>query len=355
MSVTQETTIAPPDVSARNQLESVMIHSFATLDMQEVQDEARAVFDLEIQALELVKNRIGDEFFEAMHIILSSAGKLILMGVGKSGHIAEKLAATFCSTGTPAVYLNAAEASHGDLGIYSPKDVTILISKSGSTSEILRTLPTLKRFGSQIIAILGNTESPLARQADVVIDASVEKEACALNLAPTSSTTTALVIGDALAVVLMKLRHFTREQFALCHPAGQLGRQLLLHTGDLMHSGDRLPTAYPQTSLKDVIIEISSKGLGAACVIDKNDHLLGIITDGDLRRAFQQYDDIRSLTAEDVMTADPTTIHFDMLLDDAARMMENRTSQITVLPVVDFDGKCLGLIRLHDILQTDLV
>jgi arabinose-5-phosphate isomerase len=355
MTVTHETTIAPPEESTYNHLEPVIMHSFATIDLKEVKEEARQVFDLEIEALERVKNRIGNEFFNAMHIILSSSGKLVLMGVGKSGHIAEKLAATFCSTGTPAVYLNAAEASHGDLGIYSPKDVTILISKSGSTAEILRTLPTLKNFGSQIIAILGNTDSPLARQADVVIDASVEKEACALNLAPTSSTTTALVVGDALAVVLMKLRHFTREQFALCHPAGQLGRQLLLRTGDIMHGGDRLPKAYPQTSLKDVIIEISSKGLGAACVIDNNDHLLGIITDGDLRRAFQEYDDIRALTAEDVMTVNPTTIHYDMLLDDAARMMENRQSQITVLPVVDFDGRCLGLLRLHDILQTDLV
>ena len=259
------------------------------------------------------------------------------------------------STGTPAVFLHAAEAVHGDLGIYTPGDPSILISKSGSTAELLRLIPVLRQFRSPLIAIVGNLNSSMAKQADVVLDARVDREADPLNLAPTCSTMAALGLGDALAVALMMARRFTDQDFARYHPAGQLGRNLWLKVADVMHENDAVAWVKPETPLRQVIIAMSQRPLGAACVVGEDLQLLGIITDGDLRRALLTHEDIRLLHAADCMMRQPITITPEASLRDATRLMEDRPSQISVLPVVDSGSqRCLGLIRIHDIYQPEL-
>lgn len=317
---------------------------------------AREVLEAEAQAILKVAERLSDSLAQAVALILAHPGKVVVSGIGKSGAIAHKIAATLASTGTPAVFLHAAEAVHGDLGIYTPGDPSLLISKSGATAELLRLIPVLRRFRSPLIALVGNLNSPLARQADVVLDARVEREADTLNLAPTCSTTAALALGDALAVALMHARNFTKDDFARYHPAGQLGRNLWLTVADVMHRGEAVAWVGPETPLRQVIIAMTERPLGAACVVDEAGNLLGLITDGDLRRALITRQDIRGVKAAEIMTARPTTITPGASLKEAAQLMEDRPSQISVLPVVEPSSRrCLGLIRIHDIYQPELI
>lgn len=329
-----------------------MPSSLPTKDWHEI---ARSVLAAEAQALTAAAARLDHNLTKAVELLLNHVGKVVVSGIGKSGHIGQKIAATLASTGTPAVFLHAAEAVHGDLGIYTPGDPSILISKSGSTAELLRLVPVLRQFQSPLIAILGNLNAPLARQADVVLDGRVDREADPLNLAPTCSTTVALALGDALAVALMMARRFTDRDFARYHPAGQLGRTLWLKVADVMHQNEAVAWVKPDTPLRQVIIAMTQRPLGAACVVDEDSRLLGIITDGDLRRALLTHEDIRRLQARDCMTRQPTTITPEASLKEATRLMEDRPSQISVLPVVDSRSQqCRGLIRLHDIYQSEL-
>ncbi len=317
---------------------------------------AQAVLEAEARALTAVAARLDHNLTTAVELLLKHAGKVVVSGIGKSGHIGQKIAATLASTGTPAVFLHAAEAVHGDLGIYTPGDPSLLISKSGSTAELLRLIPILRQFRSPLIAILGNLKSPMAQQADVTLDAGVAREADPLNLAPTCSTTAALALGDALAVALMMARRFTHQDFARYHPAGQLGRNLWLKVADVMHQNDAVAWVKPDTPLRQVIIAMSQRPLGAACVVDEDYRLLGIVTDGDLRRVLLTHEDIRALHAGDGMTRQPVSISPEASLREAARLMEDRPSQISVLPVVDSRShRCLGLIRIHDIYQPELI
>ncbi len=321
--------------------------------MDECLTAARDALRVEADAIRQAAEHLDGNMTRAVEIILAHRGKVLVVGLGKSGHIAQKIAATLCSTGTPAVFLHASEAVHGDLGMYTPGDPTILVSKSGATSELVQLLPLLRQFKSPLIGILGNLTSILAQQVNVVLDARVGKEADPLNLAPTSSTTVALALGDALAVALMTARRFTDTDFARFHPAGQLGRNLLLQVSDVMHVGQQIAWVAPKDPVRDVVVGMTQHPLGAACVVD-NDKLAGIVTDGDLRRALQSHDDIRGLRVVDIMTKDPITVGPSMVLRDAVRIMEDRPSQISVLPVVDDDGHCVGLLRIHDVYQAGL-
>ena len=310
----------------------------------------RAAMEAEAEAIAIAARRLDAQFARAVELILRHGGKVVVTGIGKSGRVAQKLVATLSSTGTPAVFLHPAEAVHGDLGVYAAEDPTIMISKSGATAELLRLVGVLRDFRSPLIGILGNVASPLASAVDIVLDASVRAEADLHNLAPTSSAAVALAIGDALAVAVMQARRFTPEDFAVYHPAGQLGRNLELAVGEVMHGTADTAFATPGDSLRAVVIAMTQHPLGAACVIDEEGRLAGLITDGDLRRALEKYDDIRPLCAAQIMTPNPTLIGPQARLHEALRLMEDRPSQIYVLPVVEqATRKCLGLLRLHDI------
>jgi arabinose-5-phosphate isomerase len=315
---------------------------------------ARATLLAEAEAIRVAAERLDDRIAHVVDLILASNGKVVVTGMGKSGHIGQKIASTLCSTGTPAVFLHAAEATHGDLGIYSPGDPTILISKSGATAELVHLIPILRQFKTPLIGILGNLTSPLAQQVDVVLDGRVVREADPLNLAPTSSSTVALALGDALASALMHARRFSNEDFARYHPSGQLGRNLQLVVSDVMHTGSHVAWVAPEAGLRDVVIAMTDHPLGAACVVDASRLLKGIITDGDLRRALQSHEDIRYLTAAEIMKANPIAIAPSATLKDAARVMEDRPSQISVLPVVEENRECIGLLRIHDLYQPGL-
>ena len=318
-------------------------------------EAAREAMEIEAEAIRAAGRRLDDNLERAVDMILAHRGKVVVTGLGKSGHVARKIVATMCSTGTPAVFLHAAEASHGDLGIYTPGDPTLMVSKSGNTAELMNLIPFLRDLPSQRIGILGNPQSPLAAAMDVVLDASVEREADPGNLAPTASATVALVLGHALTVALMRARNFSVDDFGRYHPGGHLGRSLRLTVSDVLHGREEVAWAWPEDSLKKVVIAMSHYPLGAACVVDSAGRLAGLITDGDLRRALRAHDDIRGLTAADVMTANPVTISPRARLLDALRLMEDRPSQISVLPVTDpADGQCLGLLRVHDIYRADL-
>ena len=318
-------------------------------------EAAREAMEIEAEAIRTAGRRLDDNLARAVDVILAHPGKLVVTGLGKSGHVARKIVATLCSTGTPAVFLHAAEASHGDLGIYAPGDPTLMVSKSGNTAELLDLIPFLRDLPSQRIGILGNPQSPLAAEMDVVLDASVEREADPDSLAPTASATVALVLGHALTVALMRARNFSVDDFGRYHPGGHLGRSLRLTVTDVMHGREEIAWAWPDDSLKKVVIAMSRFPLGAACVTDAAGKLLGLITDGDLRRALEAHDDIRGLAAADVMTANPITVSPQARLSDALRLMEDRPSQISVLAVIDpADRQCLGLLRVHDIYRADL-
>ena len=292
----------------------------------------------------------------ALTLLAGCEGKVIITGIGKSGFIARKIAATMTSTGTRAVFLHPSDALHGDIGIVHASDVVVLLSNSGETDEILGMLPYLKNRGVPLIAIVGNVNSTVARNADAVLDASVDKETCPFNLAPTASTTVALAIGDALALTVMQIKGLTPEDFALNHPAGRLGKRLTLKVADLMRRGDDNPTVLPSASWVEVVSAITRGGLGAVNVVTDAGMLAGIITDGDLRRAVQKIDptEFRALSAEGLMTRNPITTTPDALAYAALQLMENRPSQISVLPVVDADRRSVGLLRLHDLVRSGL-
>ena len=316
---------------------------------------ASEILKLEGQELLDAADRIAESVVKSSDIISNHSGKVVLCGMGKSGLIAQKIAATLCSIGNKAVFLHAAEAVHGDLGIYAPGDPTILISKSGATEEMLRLIPILKEFNSPLIGILGNMKSPLVRQMDIVLDASVQKEADPLGIVPTSSTTLTLAIGDAIVGVLMSQGDFKQDDFARLHPAGDLGRRLRLIVENIMQSIQDVAIVSKNDNLRKVVIEMTEKPQGAALVVDGENQLIGIITEGDLRRALADGKDIDKITVIDLMTPNPIAININSPLKEAIILMEDRKSQISVLPVVKNDGKtCAGLLRLHDIYQKNL-
>jgi arabinose-5-phosphate isomerase len=319
--------------------------------------EVQAFLRLESEAIAQTAARLqGAEIKRVVELLAACKGKIVIVGVGKSGIIAQKIAATMTSTGTGALYLHPSDALHGGIGIINAGDVVMILSNSGETDEIIEMLPYLKRRQVPIIALVGNPASTLARRADAIIDGSVDQEACPLNLAPTTSTTVALALGDALAMTLMGVKGLTPDDFAVNHPAGQLGKRLTLTVADLMHSGPDNPTIELGAMWVDAVKGISAGGLGAVNVIDDAGRLAGIITDGDLRRAIQSRDpaSLTKLPCAELMTPNPTVATSELLAYDALQLMENRPSQISVLPVVDGNRVCVGLIRLHDIVRSGL-
>jgi len=324
-----------------------------TLSAPNLLQLARDTLDIEAAALQGLKARLDDRFVRAVEMILAVKGRVVVTGMGKSGHIGRKIAATLASTGTPAMFVHPAEASHGDLGMIKAVDVVLGISNSGESDELVAILPVLKRQGVPLIAMTGGLQSSLARHADVVLDSSVEKEACPLNLAPTASTTAQLALGDALAVALLDARGFKPEDFARSHPGGSLGRRLLTHVGDVMRAGDQVPRVLPEAGFSELMREMSHKGLGASAIADAQGHVLGIFTDGDLRRLIEKGQDLRALKAADVMHAHPRTIRQDALAVEAADMMEQH--RITSILVVDGQGLLCGAINSNDLMRAKVI
>lgn len=314
---------------------------------------AHQVLDIEARAIEALKDRLDQSFCAAVQLILDSSGRVVVSGMGKSGHIARKIAATLASTGTPAFFVHPGEASHGDLGMITTGDVLIALSNSGESPELLTILPIVKRKGAKLITMTGNPKSSMAREADVHLDASVAQEACPLGLAPTASTTAALALGDALAVVLLDARGFGAEDFALSHPGGALGRRLLVHVSDLMHGGAALPCVAENALLSEALLEMTRKGLGMTAVVDAQGRLTGVYTDGDLRRTLDKSGDIRALQVSEVMSRNPRTIPAERLAAEAVQIMEQY--KINGLLVVDGDHKPVGALNMHDLLKAGVV
>ena len=311
------------------------------------------VIDLENQAVAALSSRIDQAFCDAGEVILNCSGRVVVVGMGKSGHIGGKIAATLASTGTPAFFVHPGEASHGDLGMITANDTVLAISNSGETAEILTILPLIKRMEVKLIAFTGNGNSTLAKQADVVINVGVDKEACPLNLAPTSSTTATLVMGDALAVALLESRGFTEEDFARSHPGGALGKRLLLFVKDIMHSDDAVPAVLESAKLTDALLEMTGKGLGMTAVVDSEQKLAGIFTDGDLRRVLNQRQDITNIDIRDVMTRDPVTCRAEMLAAEAVAIMESK--KINGLVALDDENRVVGALNMLDLLAAGVV
>jgi arabinose-5-phosphate isomerase len=314
----------------------------------------RRVLEVETRGLVALTARIDGAFSDACRLLLASSGRVVCIGMGKSGHVARKIAATFASTGTPAFYVHPGEAGHGDLGMITDADIVLALSNSGETDELLMLLPVFKRQGNALVAMTGRPDSTLATTADIHLDVSVPAEACPLDLAPTSSTTAALALGDALAVALLEARGFTADDFARSHPAGTLGRRLLLHITDVMHGGDEIPRVHADASLSDALLEMSRKHLGLTAVVDADNRLLGLYTDGDLRRTLDDVAiDLRKTRIDAVMTRTPKSIGSDALAVEAARMME--AHKINALLVVDADGRVVGALNIHDLLRARVV
>ena len=322
-------------------------------DRQTLIDSGKRTIAIEQQCIAELQERLDQRFIRACELILACQGRIVVTGMGKSGHIARKIAATLSSTGTPAMFVHPAEASHGDLGMITDKDVVMALSNSGTTAELMNILPLLKRKGVPFITLTGNPESTLAQTADANLDVSVSQEACPLGQAPTSSTTAALVMGDALAMALLEARGFTEEDFAFSHPGGRLGRRLLLKVKDLMHQGEEIPQVAPNTLLKDALYEISAKGLGMTTIVDQQGHLQGVFTDGDLRRALDAGCDIMQTAVDSVMTQHGKTISPLAMATEAARLMEE--NRIYTLIVIDDAGALQGVIRMHDLLQANVI
>ncbi|RUM30802.1 MAG: KpsF/GutQ family sugar-phosphate isomerase [Aquifex sp.] len=322
------------------------------MNPKDILELGRKVISEEIRGLERLRSSLDENFSKAVLLILKCEGKVVLTGIGKSGHVARKIASTFSSTGTPSVFLHPAEALHGDLGLIDKKDVVIAISNSGESSEVLAIVPYLKLQGVPLIGITNNPESSLAKHSDIVLTLNIDKEACPLDLAPTTSSTATLVLGDALAMVVMQLKGFTKKDFALRHPAGSLGRKLRL-VKDLYHTGEEMPIVKENTPMKEVIIEMTAKGFGATAVVNEEGKLVGIITDGDLRRFVNRGGSFERTTAKDVMTKNPKTIYPDELALVALKKMEDHN--ITVLIVVNRENKPIGIIHMHDILKAEIV
>lgn len=314
---------------------------------------AQRTIRLELEAIQDLLARINDDFVRACELILASKGRVVVLGMGKSGHVGNKIAATLASTGTTAFFVHPAEASHGDMGMITRDDVVLALSNSGSTAEIVTLLPLIKRLGIRLISMTGNPDSPLATAAEVNLDARVSQEACPLNLAPTSSTTVSLVLGDALAVALLEARGFTAEDFAFSHPGGALGRRLLLKVDNVMHAGDNLPRIKRGTSLRDALLEMTQKGLGMTVVTEDDGRLAGIFTDGDLRRTLDRNIDVRQTIIDDVMTAHGKTARADMLAAEALKIMEDH--KISSLVVVDENDLPIGALNMHDLLRAGVM
>ena len=317
-------------------------------------DLGLAVLKTEADAISALCDRLDQNFSRACDLILNCKGRVVVTGMGKSGHIGNKIAATLASTGTPSFFMHSGEASHGDLGMITAEDLVIALSNSGETSEITLLLPLLKRLGIPLLALTGKTGSTLARSADIHLDVSVSKEACPLGLAPTSSTTATLAMGDALAVAVLEARGFTEQDFALSHPGGNLGRRLLLRVSDIMHSGAAVPLVNTQTTLKDTLLEMTAKGLGMAGVIDTaSNRLAGIYTDGDLRRTFEKMPDIETALVRDFMTANCVTIGAERIASEALKIMHDK--KINALMVVDEKNDVQGALNMHDLLRAGVV
>lgn len=315
-------------------------------------DEGRKVIEIELEAVKELVDRIDESFVDAVRLIFKSSGRVVFTGMGKSGLIARKIVATLNSTGTPAIFMHPTDALHGDLGMVRKGDIAIVISKSGATEEISNLMSMFKQIGVKVIGILGDPTCQLAKNCDIVLDARVKEEACPHDLAPTSSTTVALVLGDALAVAILELRGFTIEDFAMLHPAGSLGKRLSLRISEIMYKDDDLPITNSNTSIKDTILVMTAKRLGAACIVDDNNKLVGIVTDGDLRRQLEKSLDLNNLKASDIMSKTPKTIDADSLASFALQKMEN--FNITVLIAINNSNEPVGLVHLHDLVKLGL-
>jgi arabinose-5-phosphate isomerase len=314
---------------------------------------ARRVLQIESDAIRAIMDRLDGRFLDAVTLVLSRSGRVVVSGIGKSGHVARKIASTLASTGTPAYFVHPAEASHGDLGMVMSGDVFIGISYSGESEELLHIVPLLKRQGAKLIALTGNPNSTLAREADVHLDVAVAQEACPLNLAPTASTTASLALGDALAVALLDARGFSADDFARSHPGGRLGRRLLTHVSDVMRTGDAVPAVMIGATLVEGLLEISRKGMGMTAVVDDAQRLVGIFTDGDLRRSLERDVNLRTTRIEEVMTRGPRSVQPGALAAEAVELMERTKS--TQLPVVDSDGRLVGALNIHDLFRSKVV
>ena len=324
-------------------------------DAEHFLELARNVLDIEADAVRDIKSRLGEQFLAAHRMILGTRGRVVVTGMGKSGHVGNKIASTLASTGTPAFFMHPAEASHGDLGMITADDVVIAISYSGESEEISSILPLIKRRGAKVIAITGRADSTLAKESDVHLDARVQKEACPLNLAPTASTTATLALGDALAVALLDARGFATDDFAQHHPGGALGRRLLVHVADIMRRGEQIPRNRAEDALLPTALdEMSRKGIGMTCVVDGGDRLLGIFTDGDLRRLLEKRDGVRNLSVGEVMIRNPVTIAADRLAVEAAEILERKSLGGRVV-VLSPDGKLAGIVTFHDLLAAKVV
>ena len=324
-----------------------------TLTNDELLALAANVLDIEARAVDALKARLNDDFVAACDLCMETPGRVVVTGMGKSGHVSNKIAATLASTGTPAFFMHPAEASHGDLGMITSQDLLIAISYSGETAEVVTILPVVKRMGARLLAITGNPRSTMAEAADVHLDISVAEEACPLNLAPTASTTATLAMGDALAVALLKKRGFTAEDFARSHPSGSLGKRLLLRVTDVMRTGDRVPAVSADVSLRDALLEMTDKGLGMTAIVDADRRILGVYTDGDLRRTLDTGADIRETIIRDVMHTNCKTIGEDVLAAEALLMLEQ--NKITGLLVADDEGLLIGALNIHDLFREGLM
>ncbi len=332
---------------------SSMAHSPANVDDARLLQLAHDTLDIEANALLGLQKKLSSSFVQAVRAVLKVRGRVVIMGMGKSGHVGRKIAATLASTGTPAMFVHPAEASHGDLGMVKEIDLVLAISNSGESDELAAILPVLKRQGVPLVALTGGAASTLARHADIVLNTGVLKEACPLNLAPTASTTAQMAMGDALAVALLDARGFKAEDFARSHPGGALGRRLLTHVSDVMRSGDSVPSVLPSAGFSELMREMSAKGLGASAIVDGKNQVLGIFTDGDLRRLIETGTDMRQLTAEQVMHANPRTVRASALAAEAAELME--LHRITSVLVVDEHGALCGAINTNDLMRAKVI
>jgi arabinose-5-phosphate isomerase len=330
-----------------------MAHSPASVDDARLLQLAHDTLDIEANALLGLQKKLSSSFVQAVRAVLKVRGRVVIMGMGKSGHVGRKIAATLASTGTPAMFVHPAEASHGDLGMVKEIDLVLAISNSGESDELAAILPVLKRQGVPLVAMTGGAQSTLAQHADIVLDSSVDKEACPLNLAPTASTTAQMALGDALAVALLDARGFKAEDFARSHPGGSLGRRLLTHVADVMRKDDAVPRVLPTDTFSALMREMSDKGLGASAIVNEQGKVLGIFTDGDLRRLIEKGVDMRNLSAQEVMKANPRTLRVDALAAEAAEMME--THRITSLLVVDAQGMLCGAINSNDLMRAKVI
>ena len=323
------------------------------LSNEELVALAGEVLDIESRAVESLKRRLGDEFVQACRLCMDVPGRVVVSGMGKSGHVSNKIAATLASTGTPAFFMHPAEASHGDLGMITSQDLLLAISYSGETDEVLTILPIVKRLGARLISMTGNAQSTLARAADVHLDISVSEEACPLNLAPTASTTATLAMGDALAVALLKNRGFTAEDFARSHPSGSLGKRLVLRVEDVMRTGSQVPSVSPDVSLRDGLMEMTEKGLGMTAIVDNDGRILGIYTDGDLRRSLDGGVDVHTTRMQDVMHVGCKSTPADVLAAEAVHILEE--NKITSLLVADEEGRLIGALNIHDLFRAGIM